>query len=82
VPFTQRRSVLSSEFLDSLKGLDQSPTNIRHFDAILIADYVIAIGEIEVVARWHEKHPCFSYKSRAATKSSSYLSKSPLVASV
>jgi hypothetical protein len=50
VPFTQRRSVLSSEFLDSLKGMDQSSTNIRHFDATLIPNYFIAIGKIEVVA--------------------------------
>jgi hypothetical protein len=61
VPFTQRGGVLSSEFLDSLKGLDQSPTNIRHFDATLIPNYFIAIGKIEVVARRHEKLPCFSY---------------------
>ena len=39
-----------SEFLDSLEGMDQNHTNVRHFDAILITDYFIAIGEIEVIA--------------------------------
>ena len=50
VPFARRRGALMSEFLDGLEGMDQSHANVRHFDAILITDYFIAIGEIEVIA--------------------------------
>ncbi|MGF9761783.1 hypothetical protein AAII07_42040 [Microvirga sp. 0TCS3.31] len=39
-----------SEFLDGLEGMDQSHANVRHFEAILITDYFMAIGEIEVIA--------------------------------
>jgi len=37
------------EFLDDLGGMNQSHANVRHFDAIPIADYFIAIDEIEVI---------------------------------
>jgi hypothetical protein len=50
VPFARGRGILMSEFLDGLEGMDQSHANVRHFEAILITDYFMAIGEIEVIA--------------------------------
>jgi hypothetical protein len=56
---TQVRGVLLSEFRNGLKGLDEGRADVRRFDAVLIADHFITIGEVEVVAGWHEKLPCF-----------------------
>jgi hypothetical protein len=58
--------------------MDEGGANVRRFDAILITDHFITIGEVEVVARRHEKLPCFPYKDRMASRCSNYLSKSPL----
>src|SRR5918993_4334735 len=67
---TQDGGILLSEFRNGLKGMDESGANVRRFDAILIADHFITIGEVEVVARPHEKRPCFPYKDRMASKRS------------
>src|SRR5829696_3343341 len=74
---TQDGRVLLSELRNGLIGMDEGRANVRRFDAILIADHFITISEVEVVAGWHEKLPCFSYKDRMASKCSNYLSKLP-----
>jgi hypothetical protein len=60
LPFPDGGRVFLSKLRNRVKGTDEGRANVRHFDTILIADYFIAISEVEVVARWHEKLPCFS----------------------
>jgi hypothetical protein len=74
---TQDRGILLSELSNGLEGMDEGCANVRRIDAILIADHFIAVSEVEVVAGWHEKLPCFPYKDRMASKCSNYLSISP-----
>jgi hypothetical protein len=69
---TQDGGILLSELRNGFKGMDEGRANVRRFDAILIADHFITIGEVEVVAGWHEKRPCFPYKDRMASKRSDY----------
>jgi hypothetical protein len=61
LPFIQRRGGFPSEFLNGLKGMDESSSKIRYYNAVWIADHFVAIGEVEVKAQWHEKRPSFLY---------------------
>jgi hypothetical protein len=61
LPFIQRRGGFPSQFLNGLKGMDESSAKIRYDNAVWVADHFMAIGEVEVIARWHEKLPSFLY---------------------
>jgi hypothetical protein len=61
LPFIQRRGGFPSQFLNGLKGMDQGSAKIRYDNAVWVTDHFVAIGEVEVIARWHKKLPSFLY---------------------
>jgi hypothetical protein len=59
VPLAHRGLVFFSQLFDGFKSMDQSRAKVRCLNAFLIADHLVAIGEIEVIARWRKKRPGF-----------------------